>query len=220
MSIPSNVKVRYVQLILQSSFSVAIKGNPDPRLRRAVELFLVQLGRQTGLPPQALKIVDGTQPTLLVHAARGSQPVQELGEDESYTLDVIPSGATLNAETPLGIMRGLETFLQLVHTTADGFAVPSILIEDKPRFPWRGLMIDVGRHFIPLEVLKRNLDGMAAVKLNVFHWHLSEDQGFRIESKKFPRLPRWAPTALLHPGRSPRLDCLRQRPRHSRSPRI
>ena len=85
-------------------------------------------------------------------------------------------------------MRGLQTFLQLVQTTSAGFAVPAVSIEDSPRFPWRGLMIDVGRHFIPLDVLKRNLDGMAAVKLNVFHWHLSENQGFRIESKKFPKL--------------------------------
>ena len=114
--------------------------------------------------------------------------MQELGEDESYRLDVTSSGARLNAPTTLGVMRGLQTFLQLEQTTSAGFAVPAVSIEDNPRFPWRGLMIDVGRHFIPLDVLKRNLDGMAAVKLNVFHWHLSENQGFRIESKKFPKL--------------------------------
>ncbi len=90
--------------------------------------------------------------------------------------------------TTLGIMRGLQTFLQMVQTTSDGFAVSAIAIQDTPRFPWRGLMIDVSRHFIPLDVLKRNLDGMAAVKLNVFHWHLSDNQGFRVESKKLPKL--------------------------------
>ena len=95
-------------------------------------------------------------------------------------------------------MRGLETFLQLVQTTSDGFAVPAIAIQDQPRFPWRGLMIDVGRHFIPLDVLKRNLDGMAAVKLNVFHWHLSENQGFRIESKKFPKLQEMGSDGLYY----------------------
>ena len=104
----------------------------------------------------------------------------------------------LNAETPLGVMRGLETFLQLVQTTPDGFAVPAVLIEDQPRFPWRGLMIDVGRHFMPLDVLKRNLDGMAAVKLNVFHWHLSDDQGFRVESKKFPKLQQMGSDGLYY----------------------
>src|SRR5207248_2463342 len=77
---------------------------------------------------------------------------------------------------------------QLVETAPAGFAAPAVNIDDKPRFPWRGLMIDAGRHFMPLDVIKRNLDGMAAVKLNVFHRHLSENQGFRIESKKFPKL--------------------------------
>ena len=70
----------------------------------------------------------------------------------------------------------------------EGFAAPAVNIKDTPRFPWRGLMIDSGRHFIPLEVLRRNIDGMEAVKMNVFHWHLSENQGFRVESKKFPKL--------------------------------
>jgi hexosaminidase len=124
--------------------------------------------------------------------------VQELGEDESYSLEITPAGAKLDAATPLGIMRGLQTFLQLVQTTSDGFAVPAIEIQDKPRFPWRGLMVDVGRHFIPLDVLKRNLDGMAAVKLNVFHWHLSENQGFRVESKKFPRLQEMGSDGLYY----------------------
>ena len=65
-----------------------------------------------------------------------------------------------------------QTFRQLVTNTPAGFAVPAVSIQDVPRFPWRGLMIDVGRHFMPLDVLRRNLDGMEAVKLNVFHWHL------------------------------------------------
>ncbi|HET7112265.1 MAG TPA: family 20 glycosylhydrolase, partial [Pyrinomonadaceae bacterium] len=69
-----------------------------------------------------------------------------------------------------------------------GYFFPGVLIEDQPRFPWRGLLIDVARHFHTMEVLKRNLDALAAVKMNVFHWHLTEDQGFRVESKKYPKL--------------------------------
>jgi hexosaminidase len=75
-----------------------------------------------------------------------------------------------------------------VELDAQGFAVPGVTIHDSPRFPWRGLMIDVSRRWIPTEVIRRNLDAMAAVKLNVFHWHLTDDQGFRIESHEFPRL--------------------------------
>ena len=167
-------------------------------LQRAVERFLDNLRRQTGMPPLDMKVTDAAQAKLVVHSERASKAVQELGEDESYSLEISPAGAKLDAATPLGIMRGLETFLQLVQTTSDGFAVPAIAIQDKPRFPWRGLMIDVGRHFIPLDVLKRNLDGMAAVKLNVFHWHLSENQGFRVESKKFPKLQEMGSDGLYY----------------------
>ena len=127
-----------------------------------------------------------------------ARDVQDLGEDESYTLEVTPSGAKLSAPTTLGAMRGLQTFLQLIETTPQGFAVPAVVIEDKPRFPWRGLMIDSGRHFIPVEVIKRNLDAMAAVKLNVLHWHLSENQGFRVESKRFPKLQGMGSDGLFY----------------------
>ncbi len=114
--------------------------------------------------------------------------MQKLGEDESYELTVSDSGAKLTAPTTLGVLHGLQTFLQLVQITPAGFAAASVTIKDQPRFPWRGLLIDVSRHFIPIDVLKRNLDGMAAVKMNVLHWHLSDDQGFRVESKVFPKL--------------------------------
>src|SRR5204863_3755159 len=92
------------------------------------------------------------------------------------------------APTVVGALHGLETLLQLIDADRDGYYLPGVSIQDQPRFPWRGLLIDVGRHYEPMEVLKRNLDAMAAVKLNVLHWHLTEDQGFRIESKKFPEL--------------------------------
>ena len=111
-------------------------------------------------------------------------------EDESYQLDVTSQQARLTAPTPVGLMRGMETFLQLVELDAQGFSAPAGLITDHPRFPWRGLMIDVCRHWMPIEVVRRNIDAMAAVKLNVLHLHLSDDQGFRIESKRFPRLQK------------------------------
>ena len=96
-------------------------------------------------------------------------------------------------------MRGLETFLQLVQTTSDGFAVPAITIQDKPRFPWRGLMIDVGRHFIPLDILKRNLDGMAAVKLNVFHRDPLRQSGLpELRQEAFPKLTETGSDGLFY----------------------
>jgi hexosaminidase len=185
MPMPASVQLGSGQLAINQSFSVANTGSHDGSLDEEVQRFVTQLSRQTGIPfrPQA-----GASPTLQIHADHGRERVQKLGEDESYELTVADSSAKLTAPTTLGILRGLQTFLQLVQITPSGFAAPAVTIKDQPRFPWRGLLIDVSRHFIPLDVLKRNIDGMAAVKMNVLHWHLSDDQGFRVESKAFPKL--------------------------------
>ena len=185
MPMPASVQLGAGQLPITQSFSVAVSGGHELSLDEEVQRFGAQLSRQTGITfrPKA-----GAAPTLQVHGDHGRQAVQKLGEDESYELTVTDSGAKLTAPTSLGAMRGLQTFLQLVQITATGFAAPAVTIKDQPRFPWRGMMIDSSRHFIPVDVLKRNLDGMAAVKMNVLHWHLSDDQGFRAESKVFPKL--------------------------------
>jgi hexosaminidase len=185
MPMPASVQPGTGQLQINASFSVAVTGSHDASLDREIQRFQEQLSRQTGIP---LRPKSGVTPALQIHADHGRQAVQTLGEDESYELAVADSGAKLTAATPLGILHGLQTFLQLVEISPTGFAVPAVTIKDQPRFPWRGLLIDVSRHFIPLDVLKRNLDGMAAVKMNVLHWHLSDDQGFRVESKVFPKL--------------------------------
>jgi hexosaminidase len=186
MPLPAKVARGDGALKIDATFRLVFSGYQEPRLERAGQRFLHQLRRQTGIV--LLPANKGAAATLTIATDHESKPVQELGEDESYTLDVAPTGAKLHAANPLGTLRGLQTFLQLIAITPDGFAVPAVHIEDQPRFPWRGLMIDVSRHFLPLEVLKRNLDGMEAVKMNVFHWHLSENQGFRAESRKFPKL--------------------------------
>jgi hexosaminidase len=185
MPMPASVQPGTGQLPINQSFSVAVTGAHDASLDAEVQRFETQLSRQTGI---RFRPKPGVTPTLQIHADHGREAVQKLGEDESYELTVADSGAKLTAPTTLGAMRGLQTFLQLVQITPTGFAAPAVTIKDQPRFAWRGLLIDVSRHFIPLDVLKRNLDGMAAVKMNVLHWHLSDDQGFRVESKKFPKL--------------------------------
>jgi hexosaminidase len=182
---PASVQAGAGQLPITQSFSVAVTGFRDASLDLGVQRFQAQLSRQTGIP---FRPKPSSPPTLTIHADHGREAVQKLGEDESYELTVTESSARLNAPTLLGILHGLQTFLQLVQITPSGFAAPAVTIKDQPRFPWRGLLIDVSRHFIPLDVLKRNLDGLAAVKMNVLHWHLSDDQGFRVESKKFPKL--------------------------------
>lgn len=187
MPLPSKVEMGSGSLNVDGSFTLAFAGYRDAMLERAGQRFLTTLRQQTGLvllhnPTSA------ANPTLLVTTDHASKAVQELGEDESYTLEVTPAGSRIHAASSLGSLHGLQTFLQLVTITSGGFAAPAVNIQDQPRFPWRGLMIDVARHFIPVDVLKRNLDGMEAVKLNVFHWHLSDNEGFRVESRKFPKL--------------------------------
>jgi hexosaminidase len=194
---PASVKQGTGSLSIDANFTIAFTGHPEPRLDRAAERFLAQLHRQTGLLPFK-RIQDSAKATLAVHTDHASKEIQELGEDESYSLEVTATGAKLSAANPLGILRGLQTFLQLVEVTSNGFAAPAVSIQDQPRFPWRGLMIDVSRHFIPLDVVKRNIDGMEAVKMNVFHWHLSENQGFRVESKKFPKLQELGSDGLYY----------------------
>ena len=98
-------------------------------------------------------------------------------EDESYDIHIKEDKIELNSNTDLGAIHGLETLLQLVQSDTIGYYFPCCMIKDSPRFPWRGLLIDVSRHFMPVELIKRNIDGMAAVKLNVLHLHLSDDQG-------------------------------------------
>ena len=188
MPVPANVQVGSGSLKIQAPFNVMLTGHSDARLVAATQRFLDQLARQTGLLLPPLNSPIGGRISLAVRVDHDSKPVQELGEDESYVLEVAPSGASISAPTDLGALHGLQTFLQLVSISPDGFAAPAVTIKDTPRFPWRGLMIDAGRHFIPLEVLRRNIDGMEVVKMNVFHWHLSENQGFRVESRKFPKL--------------------------------
>src|SRR5580698_9102695 len=183
---PAHVTEGQGQFVIDGSFAVAVHDYPDTRVLEGRRRFLETLGRETGIP-FALDVPTDKGAFVISTAAPG-EAVEQLGEDESYHLVVATDHVELSAPNPLGILHGLQTFLQLVHITPQGFAAPVVTINDQPRFLWRGLMIDVGRHFMPLDVIERNIDGMEAVKLNVLHWHLSDDQGFRVESKQFPML--------------------------------
>jgi hexosaminidase len=183
MPLPVKLETRGGKLAIDGSFQIGTSGCADPRVGAAAGRLFDRIARQTGIPVMgepALKLT-------VECAARGPE-YPTLGEDESYTLEVATQGAVLKAPTGTGALRGMETFAQAIVPGATGFEVAAMRVEDRPRFPWRGLMLDVSRHWMPLVVVERNLDAMAAVKLNVFHWHLSDDQGIRVESKRFPKL--------------------------------
>ncbi|HEY2468897.1 MAG TPA: family 20 glycosylhydrolase, partial [Terracidiphilus sp.] len=179
MPLPAHLTPGTGQFSIDGGFRVVFEGYTEPRMERAVERFRINLTRKTGILhfPES----SPAQPAFTIRTTMASAPVQQLGEDESYHLTVSPQSVSLTAPNPLGILHGLQTFLQLVKSSPQGFVVPAVVIDDQPRFSWRGLMLDAGRHFMPLDTVRQTLDGMEAVKLNVFHWHLSEDQGFRVE---------------------------------------
>jgi hexosaminidase len=188
MPVPATVSVSgQASFTLDSSFQGSAAGVESPLLDAALERTLVQLSEQTGLQ-MSRTISQRDSGPLVVTVKKKDQPVQSIDEDESYSLHVTSEGVRIEAANSLGAMHGLQTLLQLVQANEGRFFFPAVTIHDDPRFRWRGLMIDCSRHFEPLDVLKRNLDAMAAVKLNVFHWHLMDDQGVRVESKRFPRM--------------------------------
>lgn len=117
--------------------------------------------------------------------------------DEGYNLKVANNGVTLTAAKPAGIFYGLQTLRQLfpkeiesadARRSVTAWTIPEVTIEDKPRFGWRGLMLDVSRHFFTKEQVKQYIDDMVKYKYNVLHWHLTDDQGWRIEIKSLPKL--------------------------------
>src|ERR1041384_390880 len=195
---PASVQPQPGRLPITSGFTVAVKNFSDDRLRAGIARMVRRLEGRTVLTLPADLATDEAAATLVVQCERAGEIIPSLNENESYSLDINDQQARLAAPTVVGVLRGLETFLQLLHGDRNGFFMPAIRINDQPRFRWRGLLIDVARHYEPMEVLKRNLDAMAAVKLNVFHWHLTENQGFRIESRKFPKLTSLGSDGLFY----------------------
>ena len=188
MPVPAAVRLGTGRVLIDAKTTIALTDFVDDRLRAGVTRAVVRLQGRTGLVLSREFSANADAATLVVTCKGPGLSPPGLGEDESYTLTVSSEIAALSAPTPIGALRGLETFLQLLAGDRDGFFIPAVSIQDRPRCPWRGLLLDAGRHFEPVEIIKRELDAMAAVKLNVLHWHLSEDQGFRVESRKSPKL--------------------------------
>ena len=198
MPVPAALQFLPGRLKIDASFTAATQGHTDARLASAIYRASRRLEGRTGFELSRDLSNDAASAKLIVECKGPAATVPSVREDESYSLVVSDKQAVIRAATVVGAMRALETFLQLLEGDRDGYFIPAVSIQDKPRFPWRGLLIDVGRHFEPVEVIKRNLDAMAAVKLNVLHWHLTEDQGFRVESKVHPRLHQMGSDGLYY----------------------
>ncbi|UOG73837.1 beta-N-acetylhexosaminidase [Hymenobacter tibetensis] len=181
LPLPSSVRWGSSSLGWKTYLRPQLEGPIDPKTAAAVTRTLFRLHRDGTTWPVGASV-------LPFQIRYGKVGLPEAFDDERYTLRITPNGVLLDAPTSLGVLRGLATLEQLPQTDGRHTSLPEVDIQDQPRFPWRGLLIDAARHFMPVPLIKRNLDAMAAVKLNVLHWHLADDQGFRVESKALPNL--------------------------------
>jgi len=193
---PSQITAASGSIPFTKDSTVSLGGAQNRILEDATRHTLDALGTYTGVQLNKVPQAAGATLTIQVQDVNGMRPTLET--DESYSLNSTGNKIVLQAKTVFGALHGLQTLQQLVQVEDGRYVVPAVQINDSPRFPWRGLMIDVSRHFMPLPVIYRTLDGMAAVKLNVFHWHLTDDQGFRVESKLFPRLTQMGSDGLFY----------------------
>lgn len=161
-------------------------GATTDEAKTVAEFFAAKMRNATGYN---ISVSDKGDITLTLDAALDVN-------DEGYTLDVTSEGVTVKAKTPQGLFYGMQSFMQLLPAEiesaekASGIAwqAPAVSIKDEPRFGYRGVMLDVCRHFIPVEDIKKQIDVLSLFKINRLHWHLTEDQGWRIEIKKYPKL--------------------------------
>jgi len=180
------VAVRPGRLRLDAAASIGTEGSPSERIGGVARRLADGIARLTGRP--APPVGDESGAAIVLAADTRGAPDPSLPEIESYRLRVTEGRARIDAATPAGVNRGIETLLQLAEPGPNGPEVAGVEIDDAPRFPWRGLLLDVCRHWYPVEDVLRTIDAMAAVKLNVLHLHLTEDQAFRFECRAFPRL--------------------------------
>jgi len=190
MPMPKQVSRQAGSFAIDDKFSISIDADvKDTILFKAVNRFYQALNRKTSAYfsiPRFSADKPAKDGAMKLKVVKKSEFLP--GVDESYQLNVWENGIELAAPNTIGALRGLETLYQLCSQESGRFFFPGISIQDEPRFAWRGLMIDVCRHFIPLESIKRNIEAMAEVKMNVLHFHLSDNEGFRIESRTFPLL--------------------------------
>lgn len=162
---------------------VAIVAEPANADTQALGELAAQIVHDAWQVSAGIQVHNAADSTILLKLA----PAGKAGA-ESYTLDVAPARIEIAAPTPAGLFYGLQTLRQLVTPETAQTGVAALHIEDAPRFAYRGMHLDVGRHLYPVEFIERYIDLMARYKFNTFHWHLTEDQGWRLEIKRFPKL--------------------------------
>ncbi|QNF33377.1 family 20 glycosylhydrolase [Adhaeribacter swui] len=176
--LPLEVKAYDGKFTLPAKIVIAAKTADEQNVAGFLKDYFTVLGKVATVTP------DANQATvkLKIGALTSKNP-------EAYQLTVDQSGASITASAGPGLFYGAQTLMQLLPPTAqETIAVPYVRITDEPAFKWRGNMLDVARHFFPVAFVKKYIDYLAAYKINTFHWHLTDDQGWRVEIKKYPKL--------------------------------
>lgn len=189
MPLPNSVNLGNDKFIINSSLKILLTNNSSKKLNDYSKEVLRRISNKTGIFLDKEVITTNTDELTgkIVISYEKSENIK-LGIDESYTIKILNNKINIDAKSDIGIMHALETLYQLVLNDSFQYYFPTIEIKDSPRFKWRGLMIDVSRHFMPVDVIKRNINAMAMVKMNVLHLHLSDNQSVRVESKIFPEI--------------------------------
>jgi len=182
---PVDVKQSDGVFILQNTSTIGFDGMESKRI---AEMLAQKLNLSTGFSFAPVE-KSGT-----IQFSLNKVPLAQLGK-EGYTLESTPSGVVIAANTAAGLYYGMQTLLQLLPKEVESkkpvntvWSVPAVKITDYPRFGWRGLMLDVSRNFFTKEEVKNYIDNLSHYKFNTFHWHLSDDNGWRIEIKSLPKL--------------------------------
>lgn len=189
MPLPVSISYEEGYFVITKNFSIKFEGYKSERTIEYANRILRRIDNKTGIFFNQGYLSLSTNPenaNLKIKIDRKGK--LKLGENESYSLQITDKEIKIEAETEFGAQHALETLYQLISVEDGNYVFPKVKINDSPRFTWRGMMYDVSRHFMEVGDIKRNLDLMSAVKMNVFHWHLSDDQGFRVEVTSHPEL--------------------------------
>jgi hexosaminidase len=189
---PAKVQIGIGQFMLSAKTKIFVASS-DSNLQQIASGLQSKLSRVTVFP---MPITHKRKSPTVDRIVLKLMPERNDLGPEGYTLSVTPNTVTVSAPHPAGVFYGIQSLYQLLPPQVDGskladsvsWNVPCVEIEDQPRFQWRGMHLDVCRHFFPVEFVKKYIDLLAAYKMNTFHWHLTDDQGWRIEIKKYPKL--------------------------------
>jgi hexosaminidase len=190
MPVPKQMDLKSGEFKLTMDFTLVIDADTsDQILFNAANRMYQTLNRRTALYfiQQRIKPAPkNASGSMIISVKKKITP--SVGEDESYSLNITAGQVSLTANTTLGALWGMQTLIQLLSKQDSIYYFPAVEIHDAPRFAWRGLMIDISRHFVPVDIMNRNIEAMEAVKMNVLHLHFTDNEGFRLESKTYPEL--------------------------------